>query len=211
MLLKTRLFAEPPLGLGSRGAGVSPWGIGKTKDQCQPQSSILTRALLQHFLSVQWPNLINVPPVTESLHHRHPANCCLSTPGANYREKLCFSSQKELPQAALALPKSSVQCPRICRWNPQPLWGMLQGQVLQGPTVLPALSDLPVPPMPPRGVDRDFLWGIQTPRASPWAGKEWPKAAAAPQDLKLQHLLGLCLSPLCRPINPPISVLSGTH
>lgn len=35
MLFKTRPFAKPPLGLGSKGSGVSPWVIGKLKDQCQ--------------------------------------------------------------------------------------------------------------------------------------------------------------------------------
>lgn len=132
--------------------------------------------------------------------------------GRNFAFRLrrsCLKLPLHFPRAPCSVPGSASGTPSLALSSTPAPVGMLQGQVLQGPTVLPAPSALPVPPIPPGGFDRDFLWGIQTPRASPWAGKEWPKAAAAPQDLKFQHLLGLCLFPLCCPINPPISVLSG--
>lgn len=118
--------------------------------------------------------------MSESLDNLHPANCCLLTPGTYSKEKLCFSSHRELSQAVPAFPKSSMQCPRICRWNIQPSpWQYSSpcgrcsgasreplGGTCRAPLPCPALTNLLVPPTPPGGFYRDFLREVQTPRAS---------------------------------------------
>lgn len=146
MLFKTRTFAKAPLGLGEKGTEVSPWGIEKSKDQCQhPELNPHPGAALTAFFvcSVAQPHECPLAP-SKLLPSKHEFQgnfaFCL--------RRSCLKLSHELhtmsPDVQLGHPAQPSPCGRCSRAILE-----LLGWPCRAPLPQPALSDLFVPPTPP--------------------------------------------------------------